>query len=114
MPTIDFVRVLGGEQAVDDTQEDFADAGEVCDFIVDILGECTLAQYRRVLKPNGRSFFVSLKMKQLAQMRWTFMVGNKKLSCVLSSERVADLHLIRELIEAGKIKAVIDRCYPLE
>jgi NADPH:quinone reductase-like Zn-dependent oxidoreductase len=111
---LDYVRALGADRAIDYTKEDFADGGEAYDFIVDILGKCSLGQCRRALKPKGRCVFVSFKMKQIAQMLWTSMVGDKKLSCTLCSERAADLRFVKELIEAGKLKAIVDRCFPLE
>ena len=52
-------------------------------------------------------------MKQLFQMVWTSITGGRKVICALSSEKQDDLVLIKELVEAGTIKTVIDRCYPL-
>jgi len=113
-PRLEYVRSLGAEKVIDYTQEDFADSGETYDCIVDILGKSSLARCKRSLRPKGRCLFVSFKMKQVFQMLWTSMSGGKKAVCVVSSEKAADLTFIKELIEAGKIKAIIDRRYPLE
>ncbi|MBZ0301940.1 MAG: zinc-binding dehydrogenase, partial [Anaerolineae bacterium] len=67
-----------------------------------------------VLKPGGRYLLVSFKMKHLLQMLWTSRFGSKKVICALSTERPEDLAFIKELAEAGKLKSLIDRCFPLE
>jgi NADPH:quinone reductase-like Zn-dependent oxidoreductase len=113
-PRLAYVRSLGAEKVIDYTQEDFVDSGETYDCIVDILGKSSLARCKRSLKPKGRCLFVSFKMKKVFQMLWTSMSGGRKAVCVVSSEKAADLAFIKELIEAGKIKTIIDRCYPLE
>ncbi len=113
-PRLEYVRSLGAEKVIDYTREDFIDSGETYDLIIDILGKTSFARCKRVLEPNGRCLFVSFKMKQVLQMLWTSMSGGRKVICIVSTERAEDLAFVRELVEAGKIKTIIDRCYPLE
>jgi NADPH:quinone reductase-like Zn-dependent oxidoreductase len=108
------VKSLGADKVIDYTKEDFTDSGETYAFIIDILGKSSFSRVKRSLKPNGRCLLVSFKMKQLFQMLWTKIKGGKRVICALSTEKAEDLTFIKELIEAGKIKSVIDRCYPLE
>jgi len=112
-PRLEYVRSLGADKVIDYTREDFTDCDETYDYIFDILGKSSFSRVQRTLKPNGRCLLVSFKMKQLWQMLWTSLFGSKKVICALSSEKAEDLVFIKELIEAGKIKAVIDKCYPL-
>jgi NADPH:quinone reductase-like Zn-dependent oxidoreductase len=113
-PRLEYVKSLGAEKVIDYTQEDFADSGETYDCIVDILGKSSWARCKRSLKPNGRLLYVSFKMKQVFQMLWTSMSDGRKAICIVSAEKTEDLAFVKELIEAGKLKTIIDRCYPLE
>lgn len=113
-PRLEYVKSLGADKVLDYTKEDFVNSGETYDFIIDILGKSSFARCKRSLKPNGRFLLVSFKMKQLYQMLWTSMIGSKKVICALVNEKTEDLIFIKELIEAGKIKSVIDKSYPLE
>ncbi|MCX6555683.1 MAG: NAD(P)-dependent alcohol dehydrogenase [Candidatus Aminicenantes bacterium] len=112
-PRLEYVKSLGAEKVIDYTQEDFTDGAETYDFIFDILGKSSFARVKRTLKPNGRCLLVSFKMKQLWQMLWTSLFSSKKVICALSGEKAEDLVFIKELIEVGKIKTVIDKCFPL-
>ena len=112
-PRLEYVKSLGADKVIDYTQEDFTDSDETYDFIFDILGKSSFSRVKRSLKPNGRCLLVSFKMKQLGQMLWTSMTGGKKVICVLTTEKAEDLVFIKELIEAGKIKTIIDKRYPL-
>jgi NADPH:quinone reductase-like Zn-dependent oxidoreductase len=113
-PGVEFVKSLGADKVIDHTKEDFTQNGETYDLIFDILGKGSFSRCRRSLKPNGIQLFASFKMKQLFQMLWTSMTGGKKAICALAPGRTEDIITVKELIEAGKIKAMIDRRYPLE
>jgi len=87
------VKSLGADHVIDYTKEDFSSRAERYDVIFDTVAKFPKSQYSKVLKPNGT--YVSMA----------------KLS---TKEGMENLIAIRELIEAGEIKAVIGRCYPLE
>jgi NADPH:quinone reductase-like Zn-dependent oxidoreductase len=113
-PRLEFVKALGADQVIDYTKEDFTQNGETYDLIIDILGKSSFSRCKNSLKPNGRYLLASFKMKQLFQMLWTSIVGDKKVICALSSESPKDLVFIKELVEVGKIRSIIDKCYPWE
>lgn len=113
-PRLEFVKSLGADKVIDYTKEDFTLNGETYDLIFDILGKSSFSRCKNSLKQNGRYLLASFKMKQLFQMLWTKMAGSKKVICALAIDKQEDLVFIKELIEAGKIKSVIDRRFPLE
>jgi NADPH:quinone reductase-like Zn-dependent oxidoreductase len=88
------VKSLGADKVIDYTQEDFTKRGELYDVIFDAVGKNSKSNCRKALTPNGT--YVSVVGQ-----------GSPK-------PRIEDLNFLKELIEAGKIKPVIDRCYPLE
>ncbi|HEX2980865.1 MAG TPA: NAD(P)-dependent alcohol dehydrogenase [Anaerolineaceae bacterium] len=114
-PRLDFVKALGADQVIDYTQEDYSQNGETYDLIFDILGKGSFEHCKNSLKPNGVYLFASFKMKQIAQMLWTSLSGNgKRVICAIAPGSLEDLHFIKEMMEAGKIKAIIDRRYPMD
>lgn len=113
-PRLEFVKLLGADKVIDYTKEDFTKNGETYDLIFDILGKSSFSRCKNSLKANGRYLLASFKMTQLFQMLWTSIKGDKKVICALSSENLKDLILIKELVETGKIKSIIDKRFPLE
>jgi NADPH:quinone reductase-like Zn-dependent oxidoreductase len=111
---MEFVKSLGATKVIDYTKEDFTQNGETYDLIFDILGRGSVSRCKGSLTPNGIHLFASFKMKQLLQMLWTSRSSGRKVICALSPTSVEVLTFIKELVETGKFKAVIDRCYPLE
>lgn len=113
-PGLEFVKTLGADKVLDYTREDFTRNGETYDLIFDILGKSSFSSCKNSLTQNGIYLLASFKTRQLFQMLWTSLAPGKKVICALSSENPKDLIFIKELVEAGKIKSIIDRCYPLE
>jgi NADPH:quinone reductase-like Zn-dependent oxidoreductase len=113
-PRLAMMKALGTDKVIDYTKEDFTQNGETYDVIFDILGRSSFARCKNSLKQNGRYLLASFKMPQVFQMLWTSKMGSKKVICALSSENAADMRVIKELIEAGQLKSVVDRCYPME
>jgi NADPH:quinone reductase-like Zn-dependent oxidoreductase len=110
---LEFVESLGADKVIDYTKEDFTQNGETYDLIFDVLGKCSFARSKNSLKPNGIHLFASFKMKPLFQMLWTSMTSGRKVICAIAPGSVEDLISVKELIETGKIKAIIDRCFPI-
>jgi NADPH:quinone reductase-like Zn-dependent oxidoreductase len=86
------VRSLGADTVIDYTREDFTLTGQTFDLIFDAVGRTSQSQSKNLLGKNGT--FLSTK-------------GS-------ASEDLEDLHFLKELVEAGEVRPVIDRCYPLE
>ena len=114
-PRLGFVRALGADKVIDYTVEDFTQNGETYDLIFDVLGRSSFSRCKNSLTENGRYFLASFKARDLLDMLRTSIASSKKVICALAfHERIEDLAEIKELIEAGVIKAVIDKRFPLE
>jgi NADPH:quinone reductase-like Zn-dependent oxidoreductase len=114
---LEMVRSLGANKVVDYTQEDFTTSGETYDIILDtVVGKTSFSRCRNSLKQKGLYLAVAGGLQELIQMLWTSVIGSKKVifGGGIACERKENLLFIKELIEAGKIKSVIDRSYPLE
>ncbi|MBL8097659.1 MAG: NAD(P)-dependent alcohol dehydrogenase [Anaerolineales bacterium] len=113
-PRIEFVKSLGADKVIDYTKEDFTKNGETYDLIFDIMNKSSFEKCKDSLTPKGVYLLASFKMRQVFQMMQTAKSDGKKVICALSSEKVEDLVFIKELVEAGKIKAIVDKRYPME
>ena len=91
---LELVKSLGADAVIDYTKEDFTKSNELFDLIFDAVGKISYSKSKKALKPNGK--YVSV-----------FTSGTAKIL-------TEDFILLKELVEAGKIRPVIDRCYPLE
>jgi NADPH:quinone reductase-like Zn-dependent oxidoreductase len=114
---LDMLRSIGAGQVIDYTREDFTKSGEIYDVIFDVVGKSSFSRSVRSLTPNGRYLLGNPRLSQRVRGRWISRSSSKKVipwKARTASEYTEDCKFLKELIEAGKIKAVIDRCYPLE
>ena len=113
---LELVRSLGADRVIDYTQEDFTKNGELYDVIFDAVGKHSFRRCRRSLKPGGIVLETDLgfmwHVPVLALLTRGF--GDKRLALGMTRYAKKDVLLLKELIEAGKYRAVIDRMYPLE
>ena len=114
---LDMLRSLGADQVIDYTREDFTKSGETYDVIFDVVGKSSFSRSVRLLTLNGRYLIDNPRLSQRVRGRWALRRSSKKVilwKARAASEYTEDFNFLTELIEAGKIQSVIDRCYPLE
>jgi NADPH:quinone reductase-like Zn-dependent oxidoreductase len=111
---LEMLRSIGADVVIDYTKEDFTQNGEVYDLIIDIVGNSSYSRSIRSLSKNGRYILGNPRLPGMLRAPWTNMTTGKKVITALANPTKADFLFLNELIEAGKIKAVIDRIYPLE
>ena len=111
---LEMVKSLGADKVIDYTKEDYTESGETYDLILDTVGKTSFSRCKKSLKQKGVFLPVLMDLKELVQIVWTSMTGGKRVKGGVAGESVEDLYFFKELIEAGKLKPVIDRCYPLE
>jgi NADPH:quinone reductase-like Zn-dependent oxidoreductase len=116
---LELVKSLGADKVIDYTKEDFTKSGQAYDIIFDAVGKSSFPRCKSSLKQRGIYLTTVLRLAILLQMLWTSMIGSKKAIIAFTglrpeSEKTKDLIFLKELIEAEKIKPVIDRRYPLE
>lgn len=107
------LRTIGADQVLDYAQEDFTQRGQLYDVIVDIVGKAPFAATVRTLQPNGRYIMGNPSVASIIRGRWTPMRAGKKVTFAVANYKPEDYTALQELMAAGKLKPVIDRCYPL-
>lgn len=114
--TVELARSLGADEVVDYGQEDFTKNGQTYDVIFDAVGKHSFRRCKGSLKPGGVFITADLGFLWHAPLlalvtRW---IGEKRVKIGVSRYTKQDVLVLKELIEAGKYRAVIDRSYPLE
>lgn len=108
------LRSIGADHVVDYQQEDFTRRGETYDVIIDVVGKSQFSASIQALKPKGRYVLGNPSLSGMIRGRWTPMSSEKQVIVAVASYKTEYYKFLLELMEAGKLKSVIDRRYPLE
>jgi NADPH:quinone reductase-like Zn-dependent oxidoreductase len=118
--SVDMVRSLGADQFIDYTQEDFTRSGQRYDLILEMAGNRSLADLRRALTPKGTLVLVGgsggkwlMGTGRTLRAVVVSLFARQRLRSFFSKPQGADLVVLKDLIEAGKVTPVIDRTFPL-
>lgn len=111
---LEMLRSIGADHVVDYTREDFTQSGQTYDVIFDTIGKSSFSGSLRSLTENGTYLNANPGLLGGIRMRWASKRSGKKITPWTAGYSTQNLLALKELIEAGVIKAVIDRRYPLE
>jgi NADPH:quinone reductase-like Zn-dependent oxidoreductase len=115
---LEMARSIGADHVIDYKREDFTKNGQQYDLIAAVNGYHPLLDYRRALNPNGVYVFLGGSLSQIFEGMFlaplVSKIGSKKMiSMGITKINQPDLVFMAELLEAGKVIPIIDRCYPL-
>jgi NADPH:quinone reductase-like Zn-dependent oxidoreductase len=114
---INILDSLGADYSIDYTKEKFTDNNQTYDLILGVNGNQPISDYKRTLKPNGIFVHVGGSSAQMFQAMtlgsWISKTSSKKMGSFLQRANQNDLVFMKELLETGKVKPVIDRQYKL-
>jgi NADPH:quinone reductase-like Zn-dependent oxidoreductase len=111
---LDMLRSIGADHVIDYTREDFTKNGKTYDVIMDTIAKSPFSGSLRSLNENGAYLNANLGVFGALRWRWASKGSSKKVFPWTAGYTTANLLALKELIEAGKIRSVIDRRYPLE
>jgi len=117
--SIDMVKSIGADNVIDYTKEDFTKTGELYDIIFDAVGKSTFINCKSSLKTNGKFLEVGITLEVFPSLISTSIFGSKKVLIMATglrppAGRTKDLNFIRELVESGKFKPLIDKIFLFE
>jgi NADPH:quinone reductase-like Zn-dependent oxidoreductase len=116
---VERVRTLGADHVIDYTREDYTLSGERCDLIIDVAGNRSWHDNQRVLFPDGTVVLVGMPtgnhltgpLPRLARVLVGARIARRNMKFFICKPNRPNLHVLRELIEAGKLQAAVDRVY---
>jgi NADPH:quinone reductase-like Zn-dependent oxidoreductase len=109
---LDMVRSIGADEVIDYTKEDFTQSEQRYDLIFDVVAKSSFSDCKSILKPNGR--YVTTAFSPGLALKAKMVRGDKKMIPIVANPTRSDLIFLKDLLEAGKLKPIIDRRYNLE
>lgn len=109
---LELARSLGAGRVIDYTQEDFTKKGETYDVVFDAVGKLTFRRCKGSLEPGG-IYVATDGLRNIPLSFWTRRVGDKRVALPMPDWKREDIHFLKELVDAGEYRPVIDRRYPL-
>ncbi len=118
---VELVRSLGADHVIDYTKEDFTQSGQRYDLLFDIAGNHTWKEYKRVLAPTANFVIVGAKkgnpvigpLSHVLKIKLATIGASQKVSFFIAQFNREDLAILRDMIEAGKIRPIVEKVYPL-
>lgn len=111
---LDLVRQLGADQVVDYTRDDFTRQDRTYDVVLDAVAKSSFRASRRILKPRGRYVTTVPRTADILYQVLTRPFRGRQCLTVLAKRSADDLQQLKELIESGQVRVVIDQVFPLE
>ena len=111
---MDMLRSIGVDHVIDFTKEDYTRNSGTYDLIIDVVGRRGVPQRLKLLKPDGFYFLAYAGLSHILLSLWISMTSRKKFKIEASNQTKKDLMFLKELIEEGKLKSIVDRSFPLE
>jgi NADPH:quinone reductase-like Zn-dependent oxidoreductase len=111
---IDLVKSLGADSVIDYTKEDFSRDKEKYDVVFETVNKNAFSNIVEVLKKDGILILSAAGMKDMIKGSWTSLTSKRKVLTGIISKNAGDMAFLKQLIETGKLRPVIDRVYPLE
>jgi NADPH:quinone reductase-like Zn-dependent oxidoreductase len=110
---MDLVRSIGADHVIDYTREDVTEGRQQYDLIFDVAAYRSISKYKRILGPGGIYVLAGGSMARIFQLMFMSTTGAKNMRLIVAEINQKDLLFIIELVNAGKVKPIIDRRYPL-
>ncbi|MBK8783559.1 MAG: NAD(P)-dependent alcohol dehydrogenase [Anaerolineales bacterium] len=118
---VEMIRSLGADHVIDYTKDDFTQSGQRYDLLFDIAGNRTWKEYKRVLASTANFVIVGAKkgnpiigpLSHVVKIKLAAIGASQKISFFIAQFTREDLSILRDIIEAGKVKPVVEKVYPL-
>ena len=111
---LELVRAMGADRVIDYTRGEVPGTDDAYDVIFDVVGVSRLSKGLRALRRGGRYLLANPSLSAMIWGRWSSLTGDKKVVLRTARPKTGDLDFLRELFEAGQLRVVIDRRFPLE